>query len=65
MADIVKIVEDSRDLANKAICSSLNDVFTENKIELKVSGEISENSLALKILGLKNEYEAKSLKEII
>ncbi len=65
LADLVGIVENSRSLANEAICSSINRVFAENKIDLKVFGEISTNPLALKILGLKNPYEGKTEREII
>lgn len=65
LADLVEIIENSRSLANEAICSSINSVFAENKIDLKVFGEFSTNPLALKILGLKDEYEGKNAKEII
>jgi predicted nuclease of restriction endonuclease-like (RecB) superfamily len=65
LGGLIKTIKDARSEANNAINSSINKVFFENGIDLKVDGEILTNSLTLKILGLKNPYEGKTEREII
>jgi predicted nuclease of restriction endonuclease-like (RecB) superfamily len=65
LSGLVELIESAKLETNNAINASINKFFAEKCVNLKVSGDISTNPLALKILGLKDDFSGKSVKEVI